>query len=475
MNKGKGFKDSLLHNQLRKEIEERKKAEKFLKRVHIELEERIQKRTAELAATNKALRSEIAERKKIEEELAKEKKLLAETLQSIADGVVTTDIQGNITSVNQMAEKITGWKQAEALGRPLKEIFQIGIDEKIPGSCRDPLKYLLEASKKRVLTNYLKLYDQNEDRKIIFANAAPIEDEDEFHSVIGYVIAFRDVTKQKKLETQLALSQRLQSIGELAAGIAHEINTPMQYIGDNTRFLQDAAAAFFALLGDYQRLKNKFLVEEDAGLLIDKINKKEQEMDIAYLLEEIPRAFKEALEGIEKVDKIVLAMKEFAHPGKKKKTPADINKAIRDTVVISRNEWKYVAELKTDLEPGLPLVYCVVSEINQVLLNMIVNAAQAIKEVSKEGVLSKGEIKIKTSGKKDHVNISVSDNGIGIPEAALDKIFEPFFTTKEVGQGTGQGLAIAHDIIATKHKGSIRVRSKVGKGTEFIIRLPVKS
>lgn len=282
------------------------------------------------------------------------------------------------------------------------------------------------------------------------------------------------ITEQKKIEAQHALSQKLQSVGELAAGIAHEINTPMQYIGDNTRFLQNAINdIIYDLLVDYKKLKNKAAAEKNFGLLVNQISNKEEELDVTYLLEEIPRAFEETLEGIGKVNKLVLAMKDFVHPGEKEMKFANINKAIEGTVTISRNEWKYVAELETDLEPGLPLVCCVIDEINQVLLNMILNAAQAIKEAPKSRTLTKGKITVTTKNDGDYVTILLSGNGIGIPKEMVNKIFEPFFTTKEVGKGTGQGLAIAYNIIATKHEGSIEVDSEVGKGTVFTIRLPI--
>ena len=192
------------------------------------------------------------------------------------------------------------------------------------------------------------------------------------------------------------MSQKLKSIGELAAGIAHEINTPMQYIGDNITFLQRAINDIYDLLEDYKQLKNKPEDDKIFEFLVEKILKKEEKLDVAYLLEEIPKAFKETLEGIEKIKKIVYAMKDFAHPGKKEMKPADINKAVEVTVTISRNEWKYVAELETDLQPGLPFVYCVIDEINQVLLNIIVNAAQAIKEAQITNSLIKGKIAVTT-------------------------------------------------------------------------------
>ena len=205
-----------------------------------------------------------------------------------------------------------------------------------------------------------------------------------------------------KIGVQQALSQKLQSIGELAAGIAHEINTPMQYIGDNTRFLQSAINDLYDLLEEYKKLKNKAAAEKNFALLVNKIIKKEEELDIAYLLEEIPKAFKETLVGIGKVNKLILAMKDFIHPGEKEMKFANINKAIEGVVIISRNEWKYVAELETNLEPGIPLIYCVIDEINQVLLNMILNAAQAIREARKSKSLTKGKITITTKNDGDY-------------------------------------------------------------------------
>jgi PAS domain S-box-containing protein len=456
-----------------RDITDRKQAEKELQKVRIELEKRVEERTAELAEAVKALRFEIADRKRAEAALAEEKELLSVTLHSIGDGVITTDTLGKVSSINRVAEEITGWRQMEVEGKPLASIFQILINEKMSKTCENPLEKVLKSEKEGGITGHNVLIARDGTRKIISANAAPIRDKK--HNIVGYVIIFRDITKQKKVEAQLALSQKLQSIGQLAAGIAHEINTPMQYIGDNVRFLQDAFKDIYTLQQDYKQLMNELENVKVFGPLINEITKKEKELDVTYLIEEIPRAIEQTLEGVERVTKLVLAMKDFAHPGKKEKKLADINKAIERTVTISRNEWKYVAELETNLEPGLPLIYCVVDEINQVILNMIVNAAQAIKEAVNKGSLAKGKITVTTKKDKNFVDILIRDNGTGIPRAMIDKIFDPFFTTKEVGKGTGQGLAIAHDIIVTKHKGNIQVESEMGKGTMFTIRLPINS
>lgn len=336
--------------------------------------------------------------------------------------------------------------------------------------------YPLMISGTLIYDKYLKI-DQAEfvardgTKKVITSNVAPIKDRD--GNIIGFVLVFKDITEQKKNEAQLALSQKMESIGRLAAGIAHEINTPMQYIGDNTRFLKDA----FRDICEYVERIGALIASLEKGVipadLVAELRARERELDIGYLAEEVPKAIEQSLEGIERVRKIVLAMKDFSHPGSREKLFVDINKAIEGTVTISRNEWKYVAELETDLERDLPLVYCVVDEINQVVLNMIINAAHAIKEAVKDRPSEKGRIVIKTRSEGGFVKIIISDTGTGIPQSIRSKIFDPFFTTKGVGKGTGQGLTIAHDIIVNKHKGSIHVESEEGKGATFTIVLPV--
>ncbi|HBH79111.1 MAG TPA: histidine kinase, partial [Nitrospira sp.] len=185
------------------------------------------------------------------------------------------------------------------------------------------------------------------------------------------------------------------------------------------------------------------------------------------------KAIAQSFEGVERITKIVRAMKEFAHPGGEEAAYEDLNKAIQTTVEVSRNEWKYVAEMTMDLTPDLPPVFCQLGPINQVVLNIIVNAAHAIGDVVK-GTKQKGRITIATRPVGDGVEIRISDTGGGIPETIREKIFDPFFTTKPVGKGTGQGLAIARSVVVDKHGGRINVESQVDQGTTFIIHLPVK-
>jgi signal transduction histidine kinase len=199
--------------------------------------------------------------------------------------------------------------------------------------------------------------------------------------------------------------------------------------------------------------------------------KKEREFD--YLVDEIPEAIDQSLEGISRVNKIVLALKEFSHPGAEEKRHSDINRAINTTLNVSRNEWKYIAEVDTDLDKELPLVPCYLNDFNQVILNLIINAVHAIKEKTEKDPKKIERICITTKLRKEWVGISISDTGVGIPENIQEKIFDPFFTTKEVGMGTGQGLAIVLAIVVKKHGGKIGFESKVGIGTTFKIQLPL--
>jgi signal transduction histidine kinase len=257
----------------------------------------------------------------------------------------------------------------------------------------------------------------------------------------------------------------LEAIGQLAAGIAHEINTPMQFIGDNNTFLQEAFSSMLKYIS-----KVESFISEDTKMEIEKIR---ENADFNFIIEEIPSALDQSREGINRVSNIVKAMKEFAHPGVKEKAFCDINKAIRNTAAISKNEWKYHADLELQLDDSLPMVFCEIDSINQVLLNMIVNAAHAIEKALPEGSSDKGQITIRTENLEEKVCIGIKDTGCGIPKDHLDRIFDPFFTTKDVGKGTGQGLAIVHDIIVNKHKGIIQVDSELNIGTEFKLLLPI--
>jgi PAS domain S-box-containing protein len=293
----------------------------------------------------------------------------------------------------------------------------------------------------------------------------------------GVVIRFegmcQDITERKLLRDQLLQAQKLESVGQLAAGIAHEINTPIQYIGDNVRFLRDAFQDIKKLLENYERLLSAANDNSLSRDTIKNVTAVVKGVDTSYLLDEIPKAIDQTLDGVSRVSSIVGAMKEFSHPDTKEKIPLDLNRAINSTITVARNEWKYVADLETEFDPSMPLVSCLPGAFNQVILNLIVNAAHAITEATNKGGPERGKITVQTKNCPDWAEIRIQDSGTGIPQKVQSRIFDPFFTTKEIGKGTGQGLAIARSVIVDKHGGSIHFETVEGKGSTFIIRLPL--
>ena len=281
----------------------------------------------------------------------------------------------------------------------------------------------------------------------------------------------QDVTERNRLEIELRHSQKLEAVGSLAAGIAHEINTPVQFVGDNIRFLRDAYADLNKVREKYQRLREAATDGDAERGLAEAIADIEKAVDADYLLAEIPRAIEQSLDGVTRVATLVRAMKEFAHPEAKEKAAADINEALRSTLIVARNELKYVADVETELG-NVPRVVCNIGELNQVFLNLLVNAAHAIAE-AKKTTGQKGLIRVRSWIEKDAALISVADTGCGIAENIRDKVFTPFFTTKAIGRGTGQGLAIARSVVVEMHGGTLTFESEVGKGTTFYVRLPL--
>jgi signal transduction histidine kinase len=313
-------------------------------------------------------------------------------------------------------------------------------------------------------------FEMDEKVRLLGLTITPVQAGDK--DVTELLIIGSDVTERSALEEQLRQAQKLESIGQLAAGIAHEINTPAQYIGDNVRFLKEAFQDLSILMKKHEQL----LVAAKGNTLscetVQEVAAAAERADTGYLLEEIPKAIEQSLEGVTRVSTLVRAMKEFSHPGTKEKIPLDLNRAIESTTTVTRNEWKYLADLETEFDPSLPMIPCHVGEFNQVILNLIINAAHAIADViGKEGS-TKGKIKIETRNCPEWAEIRIQDTGSGIPEKVRARIFDPFFTTKEIGKGTGQGLAIARSVVVDKHGGSIHFETEMGKGTTFIIRLP---
>jgi PAS domain S-box-containing protein len=427
----------------------------------------------QLKLSNETLQNEIDQRAAVQNLLATEKELLSTTLMSIGEGVIVTNEEGIITLFNHSAESITGYTSTEAIEKPLNTIFQL-CDSNSLEIFQDVIRSMFEldyAQKVELKYRAPTLITRVGLRLLVAGSISALKSNK--GEIFGFVIVFQDVTEKQKLESQTVLSQKMEAIGQLAAGIAHEINTPIQYIGDNLNFLGKAFSRYVELLNIYHQVitehVDKPFTQDDLAFIEDFIRHKK----IAHYTGEIPNAINEGLEGIERVRKIVLAMREFSHPSEKEKKMADINHGIETTIAISRNEWKYCAEMQANLDPDLPLVLCQIDEINQVILNMIINASQAIQEMEPENSEHKELISISTRKDDNKVLIIIRDTGPGIPEGIRERIFDPFFTTKGVGKGTGQGLSLAHNIIVNNHHGKISVESGVGCGTIFTIELPI--
>ncbi|MCW2535140.1 MAG: Two component multi-sensor signal transduction histidine kinase, partial [Modestobacter sp.] len=258
----------------------------------------------------------------------------------------------------------------------------------------------------------------------------------------------------------------LESLGRLSAGLAHEINSPIQFVGDNARFLEEAYEELIRVVGVYRGLLD---TSSPIGWMErqERVREAEASIDFDYLQKEIPSAVEQTLEGIERVSTIVRAMKTFSHPGHREQVPADLNEAVAATVTVTRHQIREVADLKLELA-DLPPVRCNIADLNQVFLNLIVNAADAIEETGQRGMIT-----VTTAVDRGDVVVRISDTGGGIPDDVRPKIFDPFFTTKDVGRGSGQGLPLARGVVQEGHGGSLTVESVFGQGTTFAVRIPI--
>lgn len=409
--------------------------------------------------------TDVTERKCVEESLRQSEDVLRKILTGIRAGIFIVDPQTYlIVEVNSIAEEIFGIQKSELVGKACKSIKWVrAASGEIVDQCP-----LLQGNMVNEEFNIERPDGSTVPviKTVISANRAG--------QLLFYEIIF-DMTARKALERQLVLAQRLESIGGLAAGIAHEINTPIQYVGDNLSFLEGAFADLTAAVRGFR--------EPDAALDAGRPQlgsgngqvtpgaSVDAGLDLDFILDEVPKALSQSREGVARVAAIVRAMKRFSHPGGEEKTLLNVQTAIENTVLVSRNEWKYHAELRLDLDPDLPTLPCFPGDFNQVLLNLLVNAGHAISEKHKADD-PKGLITITTRQEGDTFLLSVTDTGCGIPEKNLHRVFDPFFTTKEVGKGTGQGLALVHDAMR-KHAGSVEVASKPGEGTTFTLHFPL--
>ncbi|PKN40076.1 MAG: hypothetical protein CVU60_17585 [Deltaproteobacteria bacterium HGW-Deltaproteobacteria-18] len=379
--------------------------------------------------------------------------------ENMSQGLIQTDPKGNIGYCNNHFCSIVRREHEDVIGSDFIEYVHeedmaccIGIFGSdicvLPGSRYD-----------------LRLKVEGNVRFILVTPVALKSNEGE---CLGFWLLVIDTTERRMLESQLLQTQKLEAIGQLAAGIAHEINTPTQYVMNNMWFIKDGMEQLGNALGAYRSLGT----QSDSVPDWTAMAAMEEERQIHFYLDELPAAISETLQGLDRISAIVNSVKQFAHPGHDRQQEIDLNTLIEQTVTVSRNEWKYVAETTTDLDPDLPQVVCSSQEIGQVLLNLVVNAAHAIMDAPRQdGAI--GRITISTRRVENMVEIRVQDTGTGIPLHAREHLFEPFFTTKPVGQGTGQGLFIAHRVVVKDHGGTIRFETESARGTTFIITLPL--
>jgi PAS domain S-box-containing protein len=427
----------------------------------------LREQTAELAKSNASLMSGIPEREKAKMVIDESHKDIEHLISSIPTILIGLSKNNEVLYWNTKTEKVLNTAAAQVMGLPLGQCeVDWDWDKVADGISQSRIENLPT----RVDDVEFRRPDGEERYLGLTINPLNVDND----SILGVVIIGADITDRKKIEVQLQQSHKMEAIGQLAAGIAHEINTPTQFVGDNTRFFQDAFVDLIEIIKTYKELIETARSSPLTDEMVQKAEDKILELDFDYLLEEVPLAIQHTLKGVDRIAKIVQAMKVFAHPGMCEKELTSINKEIEKTITITRNEWKYVAELITDFDPSLPPVPCFRAELNQVILNMIVNAAHAIADVNKDNPSQKGTIRVRTHHEGNWAKIYISDTGAGIPEDIREKIFDLFFTTKTAGKGSGQGLAISHSVIVEKHNGTIDLESQEGNGTTFIIGLPLE-
>ncbi len=410
---------------------------------------------------------DITDRKAFELRLQQSEKKFSTIFHSNPDPIAICKYSSDeIVEVNEAFEDMSGYQRKELLNKNLSEIgFWMDKND------RQNIFQDLEKTGK-IRSRLHRICNKDEKILHVLCSIDTLTIESEKH----FMVICKDITEQKKLEDQLYHAQKMESIGRLAAGIAHEINTPIQYVHDNVDFLNDSFQDFIEFVNLVNITIGK-TPEDKRCADIQAIENLKDERDFEFLLEEIPSSISQSIEGIERVTKIVKAMKSFAHPGIEEKAPLNLNEAIESTITVAKNEWKYVADIVTDYNEFLPPVMCYAGDFKQIILNLIVNAAHTIgdKQNKENSHDKKGLISIKTDYKDNFAIIEISDTGMGVADSVKQHIFEPFFTTKPVGIGTGQGLAIVYNIVVKKHSGKIDFETAEGEGTRFRIEIPISA
>jgi two-component system NtrC family sensor kinase len=381
----------------------------------------------------------------------------AAIVDSTDDSIITVTPDGMIVDWNRGADRLYGYNREEALGQ---HITMISLPEDAE-SYAATMAIVPEQDHASLETVQRRKDGSTVETSVTLSNIY-----DETGEVIAIVGIARDISDHKAREAELNQNSKLESLGRLSAGLAHEINSPIQFVGDNTRFLAEAYQELIRVVLFYRELLDSANPMNWTERL-ERMRVAEAGIEFEYLQKEIPSAVEQSLEGIERVSTIVRAMKTFSHPGHEEQVPADLNEALEATVTVTRNQVSDVADLSLELS-DLPPVRCNIADLNQVFLNLIVNAAHAVEEAGRRGT-----IEVTTAVEGEHVIVRISDTGTGIPDDVRPKIFDPFFTTKDVGRGSGQGLSLARAVVQEGHGGILAVESTPGHGSTFTVRLPV--
>ncbi|MBF0562883.1 MAG: PAS-domain containing protein [Alphaproteobacteria bacterium] len=425
-----------------------------------ELSRQVADRTAEL-------QKEIYIRTRYETELRVSQNRLKAITDSLVEGVMLIDRHGRLAFTNASACHLLQCPRNKTmLGQPLDTFMRLRTPAGIVDFADSPWMSVL--TENVTLRNDDAVFDLPDGKNVPVAYACvslASEDQERF-----IVVSFRDIGTLKQAQWEMLQSSRLASVGQLAAGIAHEINTPTQYIGDNLSYIRDGLKRLRQTIEAARELADGVSGHPGLTPALTRFRDTMATAKVGRVLEELPGAIDESLEGVARIAHIVLSMKEFSHPGTTVKTATDINRALESTLTVSRNAWKQVAEVEQCFDPALPKVVCHGGEMNQVYLNLILNAAQAIEMSGKP---LPGRIVITTRAAAGWVEVIVADNGPGVPKASRDRIFDMFYTTKEVGKGTGQGLAICRDVVVNKHGGSLELSDALDGGAIFTVRVPV--
>jgi len=419
------------------------------------------------------LRQKLAEERKVQEILRKARDLaefrraeIEKLVAAISSLLIAVDSDGKIFQWNETAGKFFSIDEAGCIGQPLAEVLKEYVD---PGKLAEIMEIGLADGEGKPFSGLeIPIDFKDKGARLLLSVINPIMDSD--GKKLGFLLLAEDITNRKEEERRRNLSHRLESLGQMAGNIAHQIKTPLQFIGNNGQFLCDS---FKDISKFYEAVFESLpeIEQSDKKQAALKIRQTIEHYDIEYHLREMPKACDQVVEGVAAVSNVIRSMKEYFHPGRGVMEKADVNKLLRSTVVIVQNEIKKIVDIEMEFYPGLPQIPCYQGELTQVFMNLLGNAADAIQEKVSRG--TPGLIKITTALENSEIIITITDNGSGIPDSIKDNVFNPFFTTKEVGKGTGQGLPMAHNIVE-KHKGKIYFKSRAGEGTSFYVHLPIQ-